>query len=381
MRSVAIGLWILAAGCSEPRVSAALGEARTIICQFNEDGTPVDPCCAGSPLLIELGDGDFGLTSASGGVFFDLSGDGEVERVAWTRPGGTAGWLALDADGDGKIDSGRDLFGNYSARELGAAANGFGALALYDSPGQGGNLDGKIDRFDAVWPRLRLWVDDGDATAATSELLTLDRAGVTSIGLAFTISDRTDEHGNRFSYQAAVTGEAHVNPVIYDVYLTRARLSQGRGPVGGASTQSQHLEWYCIATCAAYQPAPEFDCDRCLDDEEDCRDDCFEADSTTEEREACTARCEYLREDCEEVLCYGYARCVNQHTDYEGTARGHALDWNETQSRERAVDLCRDKVRTAPCTSRSYPDVRCSEYWVDDPPPPPPPPSGGCEGI
>jgi hypothetical protein len=63
------------------------------------------------PLLIPLDGRHIRLTNVAGGVAFDINGDGVREQVAWTVAGAQVGFLALDRDGDGRIDSVGELFG------------------------------------------------------------------------------------------------------------------------------------------------------------------------------------------------------------------------------------------------------------------------------
>lgn len=111
-----------------------------------------------SPVLVDVDGDGFALTDAARGVRFDLDGnpDRVKEQVSWTAAGADDARLALDRDGDGTIDSGRELFGNLTVQPASAAGNGFIALAQYDGARNGGNADGVIDGRDAVFPLLRL---------------------------------------------------------------------------------------------------------------------------------------------------------------------------------------------------------------------------------
>lgn len=77
---------------------------------------------------------------------FDLDADGSADNMRFVAPG--SGFLALDHNGDGKINDGHELFGALSG-------NGFADLAKHDDDG-----NGWIDENDAVFNRLRVWTRD-----------------------------------------------------------------------------------------------------------------------------------------------------------------------------------------------------------------------------
>lgn len=192
-------------------------------CDCNGGCIFADPCCGVSPILFDLTGGGFALTNAENGVDFDFFGVGRKIRVAWTTAGTSNAWLALDRNGNGTIDNGKELFGNLTSQPDGLNKNGFYALAEFDKPENGGNADGVIDAADRIYASLRLWRDENhNGLSEASELLTLAAVGVTVIDLDHKYSRREDEFGNSFRYRGRINrGKgADVEKTIYDVFLT-----------------------------------------------------------------------------------------------------------------------------------------------------------------
>jgi hypothetical protein len=201
-------------------------------------------CQYGSPIIVDTTGKGFHLTSADEGVMFDISGDGRPIKIAWTAADSGNAFLALDRNHNGRIDNGKELFGNFTAQPKSGDPNGFLALAEFDKPENGGNGDGIIDKRDAVFARLRLWIDENhDGISQPNELHTLPELGVFSLALHYR-DDRHlfDQYGNWFRYQAAVNpdrrdGESKDGRVTYDVFFMVADDERG----GTASALQSHV--------------------------------------------------------------------------------------------------------------------------------------------
>ncbi len=97
---------------------------------------------------------------------FDLDANGRKDSLAMLGNG--SAYLALDKNGNGRIDDGRELFGALSG-------DGFADLARYDDDG-----NGFIDSADAVFKDLKLWLPDSQGTG---RLLSLADAGIGALAL------------------------------------------------------------------------------------------------------------------------------------------------------------------------------------------------------
>lgn len=134
------------------------------------------------PLVLDLDLGGTELTSLPGSTtFFDLDSDGFAERTGWVKAGDAL--LALDANGDGIINNGSELFGT-------PTVDGFTILAQYDDNG-----DGVISGLDPIWDQLLIWRDTNlDGISAPEELTAISDGDILSINL----DDRAPQAGERF---------------------------------------------------------------------------------------------------------------------------------------------------------------------------------------
>lgn len=197
--------------------------------QYDPNDPP--PPCDISPILIDTEGEGFHLTSAEGGVIFDISGTGHPIQMGWTDPRFHNAFLALPG-ADGLVHNGKQLFGNFTPQSPSPHPNGFLALAEFDKPENGGNGDGVIDENDAVYSRLRLWIDENhDGISQSNELHSLSELGIYSLALSYFESRRTDQFGDQFRYKGRVNPGQQRDPRdqtpsgdpgrwTYDVFFT-----------------------------------------------------------------------------------------------------------------------------------------------------------------
>jgi len=181
-----------------------------------EDGTIPD--WLHTPIFLDLTGNGIQTTSVDDGVLFDLDADGHLEETAWAAPG--TGILVRDINGNGRIDSGAELFGDSTVLKSGKKAiNGFVALADLDF-----NNDGRIDELESRVFGLRIWRDDNmNGIADEGELLTFREADVHSINLSFKVSLDRDANGNSHRMQGTYVRTDGTIRAAVDVWLLGVR--------------------------------------------------------------------------------------------------------------------------------------------------------------
>lgn len=179
----------------------------------------------GSPLIVDRTGSGYRLTSVEEGVLFDLNGDGQVEQISWTNPKGGNAFLALDRNGNGRIDDGTELIGSYtpvgsSGDRLATTSNGFEALRFLEDINSTTLTDDVVNGRDYIFDRLLLWTDrNHNGDSEPDELETLAEAGVAAISLDYRETKRVDRFGNEFRQVARLKWADRRSDRVYDVWL------------------------------------------------------------------------------------------------------------------------------------------------------------------
>ena len=159
------------------------------------------------PLVLDLDGDGLELTRAEDGVLFDLDADGTLDRTAFAT--GDDALLAMDRDGDGRITTGAELFG-----DVAGAADGFADLAQLDRNG-----DGVVNAADPAFESLRLVNTEGSRTLAEAGV-----AGISVTSQAIHV-ERAD--GNAEVAQATFTRHDGSVGRVADVLLAYHRSALG----------------------------------------------------------------------------------------------------------------------------------------------------------
>lgn len=168
-----------------------------------------------SPIIIAPHGGKYKLAGADDPVVFDLNSDGRPDRITWTARGSGLKFLAADLNGNGMIDNGSELFGDFAPNgDEASRMNGFDRLAQLDS-----DSSGAIDQNDPAWSLLLLWEDrNHDGVSQPEEIGRVIESGITRLGVDCRYTGRRDPNGNALAYKAMLWRDGHAAP-YYDVYF------------------------------------------------------------------------------------------------------------------------------------------------------------------
>ena len=210
------------------------------------------------PIILDL-DGDgletVGLNASN--IHFDHDGDGVLTKTGWA--GKDDALLVWDRNANGSIDTGAELFGDFTPLPNGTLApNGFAALAALDANG-----DGIIDASDPAFAELKLWRDTSqDGQTGIGELISLQDAGIVSLNLANTLKNQRLANGNTLSREGSFTrtdgstsamGEFRLATSTFDTKFAEAievpEALKTLPTMGGAGNVRERRRWRDGTAC------------------------------------------------------------------------------------------------------------------------------------
>ena len=152
------------------------------------------------PIILDLDGNGLETVGLAANIYFDHDGDGVLTRTGWAGKGDAL--LVWDRNANGSIDTGAELFGDFTPLPNGTLApNGFAALAALDSNG-----DGILDASDPAFAELKLWRDaDQNGVTGAGELISLLDAGIVSLNLANTLKNQNLANGNQLAREGSFT--------------------------------------------------------------------------------------------------------------------------------------------------------------------------------
>jgi hypothetical protein len=148
----------------------------------NGTGTIVDKRFIGA-IAIDLNGDGIQTLGIDRGVKFDIANSGEKLSTGWIS--NADAFLAIDKNGNGKIDSRAELFG-------GGVGQGFAKLESFDS-----NHDGLVNAQDDRFDKLKVWQDkNSNGITDRNELFSLADVGIVSLKVASTSNFTLDAQQN-----------------------------------------------------------------------------------------------------------------------------------------------------------------------------------------
>ena len=187
---------------------------------------PDDPETDTSPIVLDLNKNGITSTKLDNTVYFDHDNNGFKEATAWIEK--DDGLLALDKNGNGKIDNGSELFGNHTVSNTAygytdpKATNGYEALKTYDI-----NNDNVIDEKDEIFSKLKIWKDENlNGITDEGELSSLADNNIKNIDLSYK-EVTIDENSNAVKQSSKVTlkdgSTLDANDVWFKVNLDKTK--------------------------------------------------------------------------------------------------------------------------------------------------------------
>ena len=114
------------------------------------------------------------------------------EKTEWLSKNGGDGLLVWDVNGDGKIGSSKELFGNYDTQGRKKFKNGYEKLAHYFDKNKDGVVKGEELKG------LQIWKDaNGDAKVDAGELQSLKQHKLTSLNTKFNAKDMSSSYNTQ----------------------------------------------------------------------------------------------------------------------------------------------------------------------------------------
>ncbi|ARO34317.1 serralysin-like metalloprotease domain-containing protein (plasmid) [Rhizobium sp. NXC14] len=127
---------------------------------------------SGKPVLLDLDGNGISISDrADSNLFIDIGGDGYKHRTSWVGAGD--GVLIIDADGDGKISSRKEVV--LTDWDPSAGSDMQALRQVFDTNG-----NGHLDAGDAQWTSFKVMVTNADGTITAK---TLAQLGIQSINL------------------------------------------------------------------------------------------------------------------------------------------------------------------------------------------------------
>lgn len=172
------------------------------------------------PIILDLNNNGLETVGLAANIHFDHDSDGVLTKTGWV--GKDDALLVWDRNANGTIDTGAELFGDFTPMPDGTLApNGFAALAALDA-----NADGIIDASDPAFAELKLWIDaDQNGITGTGELVSLADAGIVSLNLTNSLKNQRLNNGNTLAREGSFTradgsdsamGEFHLATDTFD---------------------------------------------------------------------------------------------------------------------------------------------------------------------